>query len=141
VLGLLSAPTLAPHFLGSFLYSVPSFFSGELDNDRLALSWISGLFRRGGSMWIFMPFVAVSLVGGVRALRLESGGLLAIAMGTLLQFGVFFTLGLVIVIGRLAYLGPSPLYFEVYAWPFYALLTASLILAVLEPVLRPALRK
>ncbi|HLY75139.1 MAG TPA: hypothetical protein VKU80_13545, partial [Planctomycetota bacterium] len=141
LLGLLSLPTFAPYFLGCFLYSVPTFFSGELENDRLAFSWISGLFRRGGSMWIFMPFVALSLAGGVRAFLHASGGLLTIALGTLLQFGIFLALGLVIVVGRLAYLGPSPLYFEVYAWPFYSLLIASLLLGGLERLVQPVLRR
>ncbi len=115
----LAVPTVLPHFIGSLSYSVPTFFSAELGNDRRDLHWVSGLFHPAGDGWLTRPLVVLGLAGAIVAAFAAEGGLRRVAIATLVQLGAILGVGLYATYLARDYRGPSLLYFEFFLWPFY----------------------
>jgi hypothetical protein len=121
------APTVLPYLAGTLLYAVPTFFSSELQNDRISLSFVSLLFHGTPEGW-FGPFLVVgSAAGAVLAWGSGSRTFRSLALGTLALSGALIAAGLFVTFGMRDYRGPSPLYFEFGCWPFYCLLCAFLV--------------
>ncbi len=129
------APTVAPYVLGNYLYSGPTFFTGELENLRVDRIWISVVFH-GIELGCFGPVLVFGascgmLLASYRALPI----IRSLASVTLVCSLGLIVSGLVIVWWVPTYVGPSPLYFEICLWPFCSLFLSLLVCAVLRQAL------
>ena len=126
---LILAPTTIPHVLGNYLYSVPSFFTPELQNDR-ARNWyfVSMLFHQTFSSWVL---AGGGILGAAAALFRAVPAIRALAGFVLLSEVCIVSVGYFVLFqGR--YIGPSPLYFEFFLWPFEAIFAAMLLVTLFE---------
>jgi hypothetical protein len=136
ILAALAAPSAIPNFIGSTCFTVPTFFSSELENNRRDPLWISGLFHGPEYGWLTRPLVVFGLGGALVAAFKEGGALRRVALATLVEFGAILGVGLYATYVARDYRGPSPLYFEFYLWPCYWIFLTYLVAAVGRRALR-----
>jgi hypothetical protein len=123
------APTALPYVVGNYLYSVPTFFTPELENHR-ACDWyyVSIICHGTVGTWVMawggLLGAVLALIGGTPMIRAVAGFLLASVLGiTCVGFGLVFGVN---------YIGPPPLYFEFFLWPFYAIFSSMFMAATLQ---------
>jgi hypothetical protein len=132
-----SLPTVVPYFAGTYLYSVPTFFSGELQNDRMQFFWVSILFHgRSLGQWFGPVLVVTSAAGSVLACFAAAGAVRNLAVGTLAASSLVIGGGLALTFLLPRYAGPSPLYWEFFLWPLHCLCFAFLVITLPSAVLR-----
>jgi len=125
-------PTAVPNFLGNYLYSVPAFFGGELENVRMNLIWVSILFHDRVTGWFGMVLFVGAILGSAAGCFSRVAPLRYLARGTLAAATVLIAFGLFAVFGTPDYSGPAPLYFEFYFWPIYCLMLAYFVVVTLR---------
>lgn len=127
----LSGPV--PFLLGSFLYTVPSFFGPELQPEEQSLRTISVLFQFGFNDGYFGPFLVVGAAAGAVCAWFAPpvGPRRVILLGPVADL-VLIGLGLMVVYGLPRHAGPMPLYFEVTLWPFLCLSLGHGLLTLLK---------
>jgi len=123
-----SLPTAIPYFLGNYLYSVPTFFSHELQNDRLQMIWTSVLFHGRQDGWFGPVLVMSGLLGAALTCFTARGSLRTVAVASLVFAALIFAVGLAVTCLAADYRGPSLLYVEFGLWPFYCLFFSVFIL-------------
>src|SRR3990170_2180829 len=110
---------VATFLLGILKYTAAVFFADELFNGRMTVGFASILFHH---QWNFNggPIVfTLGLLGAVFVTLRGSSLGRACGIGTLAAMVLVITVGLVFTLYDL-WKGPSPLYFEFFLWPFYA---------------------
>jgi hypothetical protein len=122
-------PTAIPYFLGNYLYSVPTFFAHELQNDRLQTLWTSVLFHGSENGWFGPILVIGGLLGALVTCFGARGSVRALAASTFVFTLLIIAAGLAATYLVADYRGPSLLYFESALWPFYSLFFSVLLLA------------
>jgi hypothetical protein len=120
-------PTGVPYFAGNFMYSVSAFFGDSLQNMRISWGWVSILFHGKGSGELGPVLFFGSLAGGGLACFSESIVFRRVAICTLILSMTILGVGQYIIFFIPTYAGPSPMYFEIYLWPFYCLMFAYLL--------------
>jgi hypothetical protein len=120
-----------PYIVGLFSYSAASLFSSEWLSDRGSWSFASTMFYGSGRVLIplaAMGFLAM-LRNGKRTIRARILGASGIA-------ATFLTLltGAMNMYHPSFFRLPSPIYFEFYLWPLYAVSIAYLTLRILEEI-------
>jgi len=129
------APTVAPYVLGNYLYSVPTFFTGELDNMRVDRIWTSVVFH-GPVLGLFGPILVIgSTCGALLSCWHTTPIIRGLAIATLTCSLGLIGVGLAVTLWMPDYVGPSPLYFEICLWPFYCLFFSIFLGAVSKRLL------
>jgi len=118
------------YLIGIFQYTAPYYFSSELYNDRAFHYFVSIVFQTGftGMALFFLALIGAALTArfGEKLERMFAIGLLA-AIAILIGAGAL-TVGLYD-----SWRGPSPLYFEFFLWPVYAIFAAATFKALYHP--------
>ncbi len=110
---------VATFLLGILKYTAAFFFADELFNDRMTVSFASILFHH---QWDYNggPVVfALGLLGALFMALRGSSLARACGIGTLTAMILVITCGIISTLYDF-WKGPSPLYFEYFLWPFYA---------------------
>lgn len=111
-----------PHYLlGIFQYTVPYYFSSELFNDRGFTQFISIAFHYGDAG---PALFSLALIGAVLIARFGGRFERMFAIGLLLTVLVLIGAGSLTVGYYEWWRGPSPIYFEFFLWPIYAIFAA-----------------
>jgi hypothetical protein len=131
VLGIGALPGALPYLLGSYLFTVPRFFSAELQPDGWDLTFVSILFQGSNYHGHFGPFLVVgAALGGCVAWFAgpRSPGIRRLALLGLVADALLIAAGILVLYGLPSYSGPPPAYFEVGIWPFLCVSFAHLVL-------------
>ncbi|HXM81111.1 MAG TPA: hypothetical protein VN929_04195 [Burkholderiales bacterium] len=112
-----------PGFLsGIFQYTAPYYFSSELFNDRAFYYFVSIAFHRNDAGWLLF---LLALIGAVSIARFGGRFERAFAAGLLLAMALLIGAGAFTVAYYQSWRGPSPIYFEFFLWPIYAIFAAA----------------
>ena len=126
----LMLPTGVPYFAGNFLYSAPAFFGDSLQNSRIDWIWVSVLFH-GKGVGPLGPVVFLgSAAGCVLACFSGSRVFRGLGVSTLTAAMIILATGVYVTFFVPNYVGPSPMYFELYLWPCYCLMLGYLLLVI-----------
>ena len=115
------------YLYGLFTYTAPGFFSADFHNDRMSLGFASIVFHR-----VVGPLIVIASVFGV-VIKIRAG-----SISNKYVFKAFlYSLVLLLTCGLLAskfsvWIGPSPIYFEFFLWPFYAAFAAIPIIWIVD---------
>jgi hypothetical protein len=110
------------YLIGMFQYSAPYYFSSELFNDRAFFYFISVAFQNNAAgLTLFL----LAMLGA--ALTVRHGGRFErrFAIGLLSTMAVLAGAGALTVTYYQSWRGPSPIYFEFFVWPIYAIFAAA----------------
>ncbi len=120
--GLLLAILGFPRYLiGIFQYTAPYYFASELFNDRAFYHFVSIAFhyRDSGPVLFFLAVIGATLIARFGG-RFER----VFAIGLLLAILIIAGAGALTVSYYQSWRGPSPIYFEFFLWPIYAIFAA-----------------
>ena len=117
VAAVLIAAGFAAFLLGIFTYSAPYFWASQFENDRMSWYFLSICFHKatlGRMLFLGGLFgLLLSLIGGGRRDRRFAGSVLVL----MAVLGIAGVATIYVDFWR----GPSPLYFEFFLWPLYAI--------------------
>jgi hypothetical protein len=110
------------HLWGLFKYTALSYFPLEMKNDRMSWSFVSIFFHSHFNRYFFLYAILGALfVFATNYKDAHLSSLVVLIFSTLIvlcgTFSVYFD-----------WRGPSPIYFEFYLWPFYAIFFSYFIL-------------
>jgi hypothetical protein len=129
ILSGLVALGFASFVLGIYLYSAANVLSDQMVNVRMDWSYVSAVFQYQ-SFGIASPLLVGLGLGGAAAWAAWGRGLTrAAATGTLVAAALIFASGAVTVASEV-WNGPSPIYFEIFLWPAYAVFATALCRAL-----------
>lgn len=110
------------YLIGIFQYTAPYYFASELFNDRTFYHFVSIAFHHNdaGSVLLFLALIGAALIAwfGGRFERL-------FAIGLLLAILIITGAGEFTASYYESWRGPSPIYFEFFLWPIYAIFAAA----------------
>ncbi|MEQ8787998.1 MAG: hypothetical protein RIC55_16950 [Pirellulaceae bacterium] len=123
----IALPTIGPFVVGGVLNSVPSFFKGELRAARGDVVLTSILFH-GVRYSNFGPMIwCMSAVGAALDLYNRRSQTRALAAAALVSHGLIL-LGIIVTQVLIKnYQGPTYMYFEIFAWHFFAIYAVYLL--------------
>ena len=124
-------------YRGLIGYTAYDFFSGEFEQTRSSLLYVSTFFWINSFGWLT---ITLGILGAVWLLVSATGKLRALAATHLVATVVYFAAATYIVEFATTYQGPSPVYFETCMWA-YSLLFASAALTDIVRLAVLALRR
>jgi len=120
--GILAILGFPRYLIGIFQYTAPYYFASELFNDRAFYHFVSIAFHYNdaGSVLFFLALIGAALIArfGGRFERLFANGML---LAILIITGA----GALTASYYESWRGPSPIYFEFFLWPIYAIFAAA----------------
>ena len=125
VLGGLAASGFISFALGVFEYSAANGLGDQMINTRTDWPYVSAVFQYPAFGIASPLLVWLGLAGAAAWAALGRGPARAAAFGTLVVAVLVFAAG-VVTVTRDVWHGPSPIYFEMYLWPVYAVFAAAL---------------
>ena len=137
---LLAAIGFAAFFIGLYAYSVPRFWPEELENDRLTWYYVSILFHRSANGWAGPLLFLAGVFGMLHAAWNGERRERRLAAALVALVGALYVLGALTVYWDF-WRGPSPLYFEFFLWPLYAIYAARALVALAPAALAPRLEQ
>jgi len=119
-------------------YTAYNFFTADFEQTRSALYFASILYQRS---MISSLIIVGGLIGAIGVAWLGSGRVRLAAIAHVVATVLFQLIVVAIVVFATAYQGPSPVYFEIFFWPYSVIFTGVALLGIVRALLSHAQRR